>query len=142
VTHPEASPQLARTVRLPFASAQTNQKGDGIMARKQILALTVAVFAGVVGTPALAGDDTLLTPTPAAKIDSGLGELPPVSEMKEVWLYSQPAETQDNGLGSLPNVTEIREPWLYSQPAPKIDSGLGEITAPVAQAALHSVTTR
>ena len=108
------------------------------MACKQILAIAVAVFSGCVGTSALAGDDVHLAMTPVAKIDSGLGELPAVSEMKEVWLYSQPAEHRDSGLGSLPPVSEIREPWLFSQPAPKIDSGLGEIAVPVAQAALGS----
>jgi hypothetical protein len=112
------------------------------MARKHILAIAVAVFSGCVGTSALAGDDALPATTPVAKIDSGLGDLPAVSEMKEVWLYSQPAESRDNGLGSLPNVSEMREPWLFSQPAPKIDSGLGEIAAPVTQAALRSTSQR
>jgi hypothetical protein len=76
-------------------------------------------------------------PTPAAKIDSGLGDLPHYSQWREPWLYVTPAEKVDSGLGALPHHSEWREPWLYIQPAEKVDSGLGEITrsaAPVATA--------
>jgi hypothetical protein len=69
---------------------------------------------------------------PAAKVDNGLGSLPPASEWREPWLYAIPAEKIDSGLGSLPHVSEWREPWLYAIPAEKIDSGLGEIAVRVA----------
>jgi len=74
-------------------------------------------------------------PTPAASIDSGLGDLPHYSQWREPWLYAMPAEKVDSGLGTLPPYAEWREPWLYSQRAEKIDSGLGEITRRAATAA-------
>jgi hypothetical protein len=69
---------------------------------------------------------------PAAKVDAGLGELPPVSEWREPWLHAIPSEKIDSGLGELPPVSEWREPWLHAMPAEKIDSGLGELAVRVA----------
>lgn len=113
------------------------------MTRKQMLAIAIAAFTGCAGTAALATDDSIVIPTPAAKTDTGLGELPAFSEMKEVWVYAQPAEHRDSGLGSMPNVADIREPWLFAQPAQKIDSGLGEIaSAPVVHASLQVALPR
>jgi hypothetical protein len=69
-----------------------------------------------------AGDAALMIP--AARIDSGLGDLPPCIGSPEVWLYSQPAARQDSGLGDLPSAAEIKEVWMFMQPAAKVDSGL------------------
>lgn len=40
-----------------------------------------------------------------------------------------PVAKVDNGLGSLPPLSEWREPWLYAMPAEKLDSGLGALTS-------------
>ena len=64
---------------------------------------------------------------PAARIDNGLGELPPFETWTYTWLYSTPAASRDDGLGELPPYSEWRYPWVYAMPAEKIDSGLGEI---------------
>lgn len=100
------------------------------MNKFRILFAALAV-AGLCTGVASAGDesshDGMSHSTPAAKVDNGLGELPPLSEWREPWLYSTPAEKIDNGLGELPPVSEWREPWLYAMPAEKIDSGLGDI---------------
>lgn len=113
------------------------------MTRKQILAIAIAAFTASAGSAAVAADDALVIPTPAAKTDTGLGELPAFSEMKDIWVYAQPAEHRDSGLGSMPNVSDIREPWLFAQPAQKIDSGLGEIaSAPAPRATLQAALPR
>lgn len=72
---------------------------------------------------------------PAAKADSGLGELRHASEWRGMpWLYALPAEKIDSGLGELPQASEWRGmPWLHAMPAEKIDSGLGEIPARAAR---------
>lgn len=67
--------------------------------------------------------------TPVAKVDNGLGSLPPVADWREPWLHAMPGEKLDSGLGSLPPLSEWREPWLYAMPAEKIDSGLGALTS-------------
>ena len=54
---------------------------------------------------------------PAEKVDSGLGDLPSLSEWREPWLYATPAESIDNGLGDLLPFAEWREPWLHAIPA-------------------------
>ena len=73
------------------------------------------------------GPDPAAVAIPAAKRDSGLGELPPYREWREVWLYACPAESLDSGLGDLPPLSEWREPWLYATPTESLDSGLGEL---------------
>jgi len=72
---------------------------------------------------------------PAAKVDSGLGELPHVSQWQGMpWLHAIPAPKIDSGLGDLQHASQWQGmPWLYAMPAPKIDSGLGEITPRAAQ---------
>ena len=76
-------------------------------------------------------------PTPAARMDNGLGTLPHYSQWREPWVYAAPAEKIDSGLGSLPHYSQWHEPWLYSQPAEKIDSGLGEIATSRQQVPAH-----
>ena len=73
------------------------------------------------------GPDPAAVIIPAAKLDSGLGDLPPLSEWREPWLYATPAESVDSGLGDLPPLSEWREPWLYATPAESVDSGLGDL---------------
>jgi hypothetical protein len=77
--------------------------------------------------------DELLVP--AAKADSGLGELPHASQWQGTpWLHALPAEKIDSGLGELPHASQWQGmPWLHAMPAEKIDSGLGEIAARAAQ---------
>jgi hypothetical protein len=77
--------------------------------------------------------------TPVAKVDNGLGSLPPLPDWREPWLHAMPAEKIDSGLGSLPPLSEWREPWLYAMPAEKIDSGLGALTAMPATPAIAHV---
>ncbi len=103
-------------------------------ASKLCLALVAGLTLGL-ATSALAED---VVPTPAAKIDNGLGNLPHYSEWRDLWLYATPAESIDSGLGTLPHYSEWHAPWLYSQPAEKIDSGLGEITAQPRHAAVEA----
>jgi hypothetical protein len=45
--------------------------------------------------------------TPADKVDSGLGELPPFKEWKAPWLHSIPA---DKGAGESPSVAISAHP--------------------------------
>ena len=90
-------------------------------------AVAVATALTLITAPAgLAADEV---PEPAAKIDNGLGALPPYTQWNETWLYVTPADSIDDGLGEMPNVSRITEVWLYAMPAEKIDSGLGEIVA-------------
>jgi len=103
---------------------------------KACLSLLVGLALGL-STGAFAGDPV---PTPAAKIDSGLGELPHYSQWQNPWRYASPAMKVDSGLGTLPPYAEWREPWVYSHPAEKIDSGLGEITSPPRHAAAPAAT--
>jgi hypothetical protein len=70
-------------------------------------------------------DPSLLTPAP--RIDSGLGEVPPFETWTDPWVYATPAETRDDGLGELPPYSEWQYTWVYAMPAEKIDNGLGEI---------------
>jgi hypothetical protein len=87
------------------------------------LAAALTLFAASAG---LAADEV---PEPAAKVDNGLGALPPYAQWNETWLYATPADSIDNGLGEMPHVSRITEVWLYAMPGEKIDSGLGEIVA-------------
>ena len=89
------------------------------------LAAAVTLIAAPVG---FAADEV---PEPAAKVDSGLGELPQFGQWVEPWLYATPTESVDDGLGEMPDVSRITEVWLYAMPAEKVDSGLGEIVARV-----------
>ena len=101
-----------------------------MFARKTLLALAAATLAlSVSAAPSkndLVEQDTSLF-TPAPKIDSGLGELPPFEAWTDLWLYALPDGSLDSGLGDLPPYSEWRYTWVYSMPAEKIDSGLGEI---------------
>jgi len=101
----------------------------------RVLIGVVAALGFAVSAGALA-DGTV--PTPAAKIDNGLGTLPHYSQWREPWVYAMPAEKIDSGLGALPHYSQWGEPWLYSQPAEKIDSGLGEVTASGRQVPAHA----
>ena len=92
----------------------------------RILIGVIAALGFALSAGALADGEV---PTPAAKIDNGLGTLPHHSQWRDPWVYATPAEKIDSGLGSLPHYSHWHEPWLYSQPAEKIDSGLGEIAA-------------
>ena len=95
-------------------------------------ALTVALgTSSVAATEALSDDFQV----PAAKVDSGLGELPHASQWQGMpWLYGMPAQKIDSGLGELTHASQWQgTPWLYAMPAQKIDSGLGEITPRAAQ---------
>jgi hypothetical protein len=85
-------------------------------------------LAGACITPARADNvsvDSMIS-IPAAKIDNGLGSLPPLSEWRNPWLHATPAEKVDSGLGELPPLSQWRDVWLYAIPAEKIDNGLGE----------------
>ena len=93
----------------------------------RVLIGVVAALGFAVSAGGALADGTV--PTPAAKIDDGLGTLPHYSQWREPWAYATPAEKVDSGLGSLPHYSQWHEPWLYSQPAEKIDNGLGEIAA-------------
>jgi len=92
---------------------------------KRARRVLIGVVAALIVCAGALADGTV--PTPAAKIDSGLGTLPHYSQWREPWVYATPAEKIDSGLGSLPHYSQWHEPWLYSQPAEKIDSGLGEV---------------
>jgi len=90
-------------------------------------AVALAAALTLIAAPAgLAADDV---PEPAAKVDNGLGALPPYTQWNETWMYAIPADSIDDGLGEMPDVSRITEVWLYAMPAEKIDSGLGEIVA-------------
>jgi hypothetical protein len=90
-------------------------------------AVALAAALTLIAAPAgLAADQV---PEPAAKVDDGLGTLPPYTQWNETWMYAIPADSIDNGLGEMPDVSRINEVWLYAMPAEKIDSGLGEIVA-------------
>jgi hypothetical protein len=91
------------------------------------VAVTLAAAIALIAAPAgFAADEV---PEPAAKVDSGLGELPHFGQWVEPWLYATPTDSEDNGLGEMPDVSRITEVWLYAMPAEKVDSGLGEIVA-------------
>ena len=94
-----------------------------------ICALLVAAAAGSASAGRTEiGPDPSAGVIPAAKRDSGLGELRPLNgESPGVWLYAIPAESLDSGLGDLPPLSEWRAPWLYAMAAEKVDSGLGEL---------------
>ena len=83
------------------------------------------------------GPDPAAVVIPAAKLDSGLGELLPYREWREVWLHAIPAESLDSGLGDLPPLSEWREPWLHAIPAEKLNSGLGPLRIGPAPAAAN-----
>ena len=91
--------------------------------------VTVALAAALTLITAPAGLAADEVPEPAAKVDNGLGALPPYTQWNETWMYAIPADSIDNGLGEMPDVSRITEVWLYAMPAEKIDSGLGEIVA-------------
>ena len=97
------------------------------MNAKQLL---VAVLSIVLGAPSYAapGDQAGVGEdigqwSPAARIDNGLGALPPFASWTYTWLYSTPADKVDSGLGELPPFKEWNAPWLHSIPA---DKGAGE----------------
>ena len=94
-----------------------------------ICALLVAAAAGSASAGRTEiGPDPSAAVIPAAKRDSGLGELRPLNgESPGVWLYAIPAESLDSGLGDLPPLSEWRAPWLYAIPAESLDSGLGDL---------------
>jgi hypothetical protein len=94
----------------------------------------VAIAAALTLITAPAGLAAADVPEPAAKVDNGLGELPPYTQWNETWLYAIPADSIDDGVGEMPDVSRITEVWLYATPAEKIDSGLGEIVARAAAA--------
>jgi hypothetical protein len=99
---------------------------------KRFLVVLAAAMAAA-STNATAGDRSdPYRPTPAAKIDAGLGELSVYTEWREPWLYAIPAESVDDGLGATPDAARVTEVWLYAMPAEKLDSGLGEIVATAA----------
>lgn len=103
------------------------------MMSKRLFAGLIAASAVVLSPTAFAGDDpTTAYSTPAAMVDSGLGDLPRYdgSTSPEAWVYMQPVARQDSGLGAMPAAENLHETWLYMQPAAKVDSGLGEQTAP------------
>lgn len=90
-------------------------------------AVALAAALTLIAAPAgLAADEV---PAPAAKVDNGLGALPPYTQWNETWLYAVPADSVDDGLGEMPDVSRITAVWLYAMPAEKVDSGLGEIVA-------------
>jgi hypothetical protein len=89
----------------------------------------VALAAALTLIAAPAGLAAGEVPEPTAKVDNGLGELPPYTQWNETWMYAIPADSIDNGLGEMPDVSRITEVWLYAIPAEKVDSGLGEIVA-------------
>jgi hypothetical protein len=91
--------------------------------------VTVALAAALTLITAPAGLAAADVPEPAAKVDNGLGELPPYTQWNETWMYAIPADSIDNGLGDMPDVSRITAVWLYAMPAEKVDSGLGEIVA-------------
>lgn len=86
-------------------------------------AAALTLFAAPAG---MAADEV---PEPAAKVDNGLGALPPYTQWSETWLYAVPADSVDDGLGEAPDVSRITAVWLYAMPAEKVDSGLGEVVA-------------
>jgi hypothetical protein len=92
-----------------------------------LLAAAVSLSASAAPAEKAVGgiDPSLLTPAP--RIDSGLGEVPPFETWNDPWVYATPAETRDNGLGELAPYSEWQYTWVYAMPAEKIDSGLGEI---------------
>jgi len=94
-----------------------------------LLPVAAAIF--MAGGASAGPGDFWDVPIPAAKQDSGLGELPPFAEWSEPWMFTTPAEKVDSGLGSLPHYSLWTDPWVFAMPADKIDSGLGEIV-PVA----------
>lgn len=89
--------------------------------------LIVSAALALAASTAMAAEPGVDVFTPAAGLDSGLGELAPYSEWKEPWVFALPAEKIDSGLGELPLFSEWREPWVFAMPAESIDSGLGEI---------------
>lgn len=90
----------------------------------------------LVSQSVLAADPVKAFAEPAAKQDSGLGDLPAYKGgSPEVWVYSQPAAKQDSGLGELTPASVAREVWMHQYPAAKVDSGLGEPQAPARMAA-------
>lgn len=93
---------------------------------KHAVAALAAALTLIAAPAGLAADEV---PEPAAKVDNGLGALPPYTQWNETWLYAVPADSVDNGLGEMPDVSRITEVWLYAMPAEKVDSGLGEIVA-------------
>jgi hypothetical protein len=95
-------------------------------------AITIALVTSSVAASEPLPDELLV---PAAKTDSGLGELPHASQWQGMpWLYAMPAEKIDSGLGKLPHTSQWQGmPWLHAMPAEKIDSGLGEIATRAAQ---------
>ena len=92
-------------------------------ASRLCLSLVAGVALGL-AMSAFAGDDV---PTPAAKIDSGLGELPRYSQRQVELRYATPAEKIDSGLGALPPYAEWREPWLNSHPAERAEDRVDEM---------------
>lgn len=94
-------------------------------AKHAVVALAAALT--LIAAPAgLAADEV---PEPAAKVDNGLGALPPYTQWNETWMHAIPADSIDDGLGEMPHVSRITEVWLHAIPAEKVDSGLGEIVA-------------
>ena len=90
-------------------------------------AVAFAAALTLIAAPAgMAADEV---PEPAAKVDNGLGALPPYTQCIETWLYAVPADSVDDGLGEVPDVSRITAVWLYAMPAEKVDSGLGEVVA-------------
>jgi hypothetical protein len=90
-------------------------------------AVALAAALTLIAAPAtLAADEV---PEPAAKVDNGLGTLPPYTQWNETWMYAVPADSIDDGLGEMSEVSRNAEVWLHAMPAEKIDSGLGEIVA-------------
>src|SRR5262245_31043252 len=100
-----------------------------MLARRAVWTFLAAVAVGSAAADQTAGRAAQPQPyaIPTEKVDSGLGNLPPLSEWREPWLYAIPAEKVDSGLGNLPPSSEWREPWLYATPAEKVDSGLGNL---------------
>jgi hypothetical protein len=98
-----------------------------MMKRAALVLLVAAAIRAASADPMPVGEVGLdpVPVVPAVKRDSGLGDLPPLSEWRDPWLYAMPAERLDSGLGDLLPLSEWREPWLYSTPAEKLDSGLG-----------------
>lgn len=60
---------------------------------------------------AIAGPgDSWDVPLPAAKEDSGLGELPPFAEWSEPWMFTTPAEKVDSGARESPTLSAMDRP--------------------------------
>jgi hypothetical protein len=91
------------------------------------LLLAVAAAISIAGGASAGPGESWDVPLPAAKQDSGLGELPPFAEWSEPWMFITPAEKVDSGLGALAPYPQWTDPWVFAMPAEKIDSGLGDI---------------